>query len=208
MEDVLDLYERPYDSRYPLVCFDERPCQLLGDVKEPIPMEAGSPRKIDYHYKRNGTRSALVACEPLRGWRTVIPSEQRTKQDYARFMKELVEQEYPEAEKVIVVQDNLNTHTAGAFYESFDAETARKLARKLELHFTPKKASWLNMAEVEISAMSKQCLDRRIGSREELDREIARWVQQRNRQQVKIQWRFTTTDARTKLNRHYDAIRN
>jgi hypothetical protein len=208
MEDVLDLYERPYDSRYPVVCFDERPCQLLGEVKEPIPMKPGSAKKIDYHYKRNGTCSALVACEPLRGWRTVVPSDQRTKQDYAKFMKELVEKQYPDAEKVIVVQDNLNTHTAGSFYESFDAETARKLARKLEFHYTPKKASWLNMAEVEISALSKQCLARRIGSRTILDREITDWTESRNRERAKIQWRFTTPQAREKLTRHYDAIRN
>jgi hypothetical protein len=208
MEDVLDLYERAYDAGQPVVCFDERPCQLLGDLKEPIPMKPGSAKKIDYHYKRNGTCSALVACEPMRGWRKVIPSEQRRKRDYALFMKELVEREYPKAEKVIVIQDNLNTHTAGAFYESFDAETARRLVRKLEFHFTPKKASWLNMAEVEISALGKQCLDRRIGSREELEREIAGWVEYRNRRRVKIQWRFTTTQARTKLSRHYDATRN
>ena len=208
MEDVLDLYERAYDPRQPVVCFDERPCQLLGDLKEPIPMKPGSAKKVDYHYKRNGTCSALVACEPLRGWRKVVPSEQRTKRDYAQFMKELVERDYPQAEKIIVVQDNLNTHTPGAFYENFDAERARRLARKLEFHFTPKKASWLNMAEVEISALSKQCLDRRIGSREELDREIARWVEYRNRQRAKIEWRFTTIQARAKLSRHYDATRN
>jgi hypothetical protein len=208
MEDVLDLYERPYDPRYPVVCFDERPCQLLGDVKEPIPMKAGSAKKIDYHYKRNGTCSALVACEPLRGWRMVIPSDRRAKQDYARFMKDLVQEQYPDVEKVIVVQDNLNTHTAGSFYETFDAETARRLTRKLEFHYTPKKASWLNMAEVEISAMSKQCLARRIGSRAILDREITHWVQSRNLERAKIRWRFTTPQAREKLTRHYDAIRN
>jgi hypothetical protein len=208
MEDVLDLYERRYDRRYPVVCFDERPCQLLADVKEPIPMKAGSPKKIDYHYKRNGTCSALVACEPLRGWRMVVPSDQRTKQDYGRFMKELLEREYADAEKVIIVQDNLNTHTAGSFYESFDAETARRLARKVEFHYTPKKASWLNMAEVEISSLSKQCLDRRIGSREELDREIKHWVEWRNRERAKIQWRFTTPLARERLTRHYDAVQN
>jgi len=208
MEDLLDLYERSYDPRYPVVCFDERPCQLLGEVKEPIPMKAGRVKKIDYHYKRNGTCSALVACEPLQGWRMVVPSDRRTKHDYARFMKQLLEEHYRDAEKVIVVQDNLNTHTAGAFYESFDPETARRLARKLEFHYTPKKASWLNMAEVEISTMSKQCLARRIGSRVILDREILCWVGSRNRERAKIHWRFTTAQAREKLTRHYAAVRN
>ena len=204
----MDLYELAYDPKRPVVCFDERPCQLLGDIMAPIPMKPGSVKKLDYHYERNGTCNILLVCEPLRGWRQVDVCEKRTKAEYAHFMKELADRSYPEAEKIVVVQDNLNTHSAGAFYEAFDAETARRLARKFEFHYTPKKASWLNMAEIEIAALSKQCLDRRIATFEELSKESIACAERRNRDRIKIEWRFTTIKAREKLKKHYDNIRN
>ena len=207
MEDLLDLYELPYDPKRPVVCFDERPCQLIGDIMVPIPMKPGSAKKMDYHYERNGTCNILLACEPLQGVRYVVVSERRTKVEYAHFMKDLADK-YPDAEKIAVVQDNLNTHSAGAFYETFDAETARQLARKFEFHFTPKKASWLNMAEIEIAAFSKQCLDRRIATIEELSKEAIACAKKRNSDRIKIEWRFTTVKAREKLKRHYDNVGN
>ena len=209
MEELLDLYELPYDEKRPLVCFDERPCQLLGDMMAPIPMKPASVKKLDEHYKRNGTCSVLLACEPLKGFRYLEVRETRTRRDYGLFMKELAEKQYPHAEKIILVQDNLNTHGAGSFYETFDAETARQLRKRFEFHYTPKKASWLNMAEIEFSALSKQCLDRRIADMHTLAKEAEAWAAERNANAVKIQWRFTTDKARTKLKRHYaGAIKN
>ncbi len=206
MEEILDLYELPYDEKRPVVCFDERPCQLLGDVMAPIAMKPASVKKLDEHYKRNGTCSVLLACEPLKGFRYLEATSTRTKRDYALFMKELAEEHYPNAEKIILVQDNLNTHAAGSFYETFDAETARRLRKRFEFHYTPKKASWLNMAEIEFSALSKQCLDRRIADIETLAKEAQAWAAERNVSAVKIGWRFTTDKARAKLKRHYDGI--
>ena len=208
MEDLLDLYEFPYEPKRPLICFDERPCQLLGDVMAPIPMKPGSAKKLDYHYERKGTCNLFLACEPLQGQRYVQVWESRTKVEYAQFMKDLADKHYPDAEKIVVVQDNLSTHSAGAFYEAFDAETARRLARKFEFHYTPNKASWLNMAEIEIGALSKQCLNRRIATIEELRKEACACAKRRNRDRIKIEWRFTTTKAREKLKRHYESIKN
>lgn len=205
MEDVLDLYEEPYDPQRPVVCFDERSCQLLEHMVEPIAMKQGSARKEDYHYKRKGTANILMACEPLAGKRITQTTEQRTKQDYACFMKYLADR-YPEAEVIRLVQDNLNTHTPGSFYESFDAQTARELTKRFEYHYTPKKASWLNMAEIELSVMGKQCLDRRIPDQLILAREVGCWEKQRNEERAKIRWRFTKDDARRKLKRHYDTM--
>ena len=205
MEDVLDLYEEPYDPKRPVVCFDERSCQLLEHMVEPIAMKPGSVRKEDYHYKRKGTANVLMACEPLAGKRMTQTTEQRTAQDYASFMKDLA-QRYPEAEVIRLVQDNLNTHTPGSFYETFDAQTARELAKRFENHYTPKKASWLNMAEIELSVLGKQCLDRRIGDQQLLAREVQHWEKQRNKEKVKIRWRFTKDDARKKMKRHYDTM--
>ena len=207
MEHVLDTYEQPYDHRRPVVCFDERPCQLLGDILMPIPMKPGRVERQDYHYKRNGTCVVLMAVEPLAGRRIVKVTEQKTKKDYAEFMKSLASC-YPDAEKIVLVQDNLNTHNPSSFYEVFDAPEAFALSQRFEMVYTPKKASWLNMAEIELSALSKQCLDRRIDQRRILAKEVMAWSAKRNRLGTKITWHFTKSKARVKLDRVYDTIRN
>jgi len=207
MEDVLDVYERPYDPKRPVICFDERPCQLIGDVISPIPMKPGSPKKEHYEYIRNGTCCIFMAFEPLAGRRVACVKEHRTKVDYARFMKELV-QHYPDAKCILLIQDNLNTHSAGSFYEALPPEEAFELAKRFEYHFTPKKGSWLNMAEIELSALSKQCLDRRIGDIEKLADELSAWEQERNVAGATIRWRFNKIDARAKLQRHYLNLQN
>ena len=207
MEHILDIYEQPYDPRRPVVCFDERPCQLLGDVLMPIPMKPGHAERQDYQYTRNGTAVVLMAVEPLAGYRMVNVTEQKTKKDYAAYMKELAAQ-YPAADKIVLVQDNLNTHTPSAFYEVFAAPEAFALAQRFEMVYTPKKASWLNMAEIELSALAKQCLDRRIAQRRILNKEVRAWVAKRNRLQTKTTWHFTKSKAREKLNRAYDTIMN
>lgn len=203
MEDILDLYEQPYDSRRPVICFDERPCQLLGDLIAPLPMKPGSVRKEDYHYKREGTCCLLIAFEPLTGRRIIQVRSHRTKRDYAQFMKTLVEKHYPDVDGIRLVQDNLNTHSAGAFYETFDPEMAHDLKSKFEYHYTPKKASWLNMVEIELSILCKQCLDRRISSMTKLAKEVKAFEQKRNRAHATVNWRFTTAQARTKLQSRY-----
>jgi hypothetical protein len=209
MEDVLDLYECPYDPKQPQVCFDERPCQLIGDRLVPLPMQPGKAARYDHQYERHGTCCLLVAVEPLTGFRFIQVRQHRTKVDYAEFMKALVElPRYAEVERFRLVQDNLNTHTAGSFYQAFDAETARQLARKFEYHFTPTNGSWLNMAEIELSAIAKQCLDQRIPDQTQLEHTALACVKERNEQEITITWRFTTPDARTKLHRHYQALKN
>ena len=185
MVTVLDIYERPFDPDYPVVCFDERPCQLLGDVLMPLPMKPGRVERQDYHYERHGTCVVLLAVEPLEGLRHVSVTKQKTKKDYAAFMKDLSGQ-YPDAKKIILVQDNLNTHNPSSFYEVFDAPEAFALSQRFEMVYTPKKASWLNMAEIELSALSKQCLDRRIAKRQTLAKEVSAWTKKRNRKNVRI----------------------
>ncbi len=207
MEHVLNTYEQPYDPEYPVVCFDERPCQLLGDVLMPILMKPGRVLRQDYHYERHGTCVVLMAIEPLAGRRFVKVTERKTKKDYAMFMKELASR-YSDAEKIILVQDNLNTHNPSSFYEVFDASEAFALSQRFEMVYTPKKASWLNMAEIELSALSKQCLDRRIAEMRKLDREVTTWSAKRNRLGTKITWQFTKNDARDKFNRAYNTIKN
>jgi hypothetical protein len=207
MEQVLDIYEQPYDPRRPVVCFDERPCQLLGDVLMPLPMKPGCIERQDYHYQRHGTAVVLMAVEPLAGHRIVKVTEQKTKEDYAEFMKDLASY-YANADKIILVQDNLNTHNPSSFYEVFDAPEAFALSQRFKMAYTPKKASWLNMAEIELSALSKQCLDRRIAQRRILAKEVTAWVAKRNRLQTKITWHFTKSKAREKLNRAYETIKN
>lgn len=207
MEQVLNIYERPYDPEYPVVCFDERPCQLLGDVLMPIPMKSGRVERQDYEYKRNGTCVVLMAVEPLAGRRVITVTERRTKKDYAEFMKALAAS-YPDAEKIVLVQDNLNTHNPSSFYEAFPAAEAFALAQRLEMVYTPKKASWLNMAEIELSALSKQCLDRRIADMKTLATQVGSWTRQRNRLKAGISWNFTKNDARNKLSRLYESINN
>jgi hypothetical protein len=206
MEELLDLYEQPYDANFPQVCFDERPCQLIGHQLVPLPMRPGSPRKEDYEYRRNGTCCVMLAVEPLRGWRMVRVFRHRTKREYAHFMKALAGR-YAHAQRIRLVQDNLNTHSAGTFYEVFAPEEAHRLMDKLEFHYTPKKASWLNMAEIELAALSKQCLDRRISDQQTLTREVRSWEQQRNREQTTISWRFTTNRARKTMARHYTDVK-
>jgi hypothetical protein len=207
MEQVLDIYERSYDPAYPVVCFDERPCQLLGDILMPIPMKPGRVERQDYEYKRNGTCVVLMAVEPLAGRRVVTVTERRTKNDYAGFMKALAAS-YPDAVKIILVQDNLNTHNPSSFYETFPAAEAFALAQRFEMMYTPKKASWLNMAEIELSALSKQCLDRRIAEIHTLAVEVNAWTKRRNRLKAGTSWNFTKNDARQKLSRFYNTITN
>lgn len=203
MEDVLYLYNLPFDERRPLVCFDERPVQLLGEVCAPLPMKEGQPQRFDYEYEREGTACLLVAIEPLTGRRIVETSRQRTKADYCRFMQR-VAASYPQAEKIVLVQDNLNTHNSSSFYENLPPAEAFTLAQKFEMHYTPKKGSWLNMAELELSALSRICLARRIPSGEELDREVQALVKERNELKIKVEWQFSISQAREKLSRHYE----
>lgn len=207
MEDVLYLYNLPLDEKRPLVCFDERPVQLLGEVCAPLPMKEGRAARFDYEYEREGTASLLVAFEPLTGRRLVETSRQRTKADYCRFMQRVAGM-FPPAEKIVLVQDNLNTHNASSFYENLPPEEAFSLAHRFEMHYTPKKGSWLNMAELELSALSRICLSRRIRSIEELDREIQALVKERNELKIKVEWQFTISQAREKLSRHYENVKS
>jgi hypothetical protein len=209
MEDLLDLYELPDDPRWPVICFDERPCQLLGDILVPIPMKPGKCYKYDDHYEREGTCCLFVAVEPLTGFRFVQVYKHRTKREYAAFMKALTElPRYAHIAGFRLVQDNLNTHNAGAFYQAFEPETARQLKQKFAYHYTPTNASWLNMAEIELSAISKQCLDRRIPTQARLEQEVLACVKERNEKEITITWQFTTNDARKKLERHYNTLKN
>jgi len=211
MEEVLDLYEEPYDQKRPVVCFDERPCQLLADVREPLPPRpggaAGGARLVDHEYKRGGTANVHVAFEPLTGWRRVEVTERRRKQEFAEQVRRIAEEDYPDAEKVRVVLDNLSTHTKAAFYEAFTPERARRLAGRVEFCYTPVHGSWLNMAEIEISALVRQCLGkRRLADEATLRRETKAWERERNRLGASVEWRFTTEDARTKLRSLYPAM--
>jgi len=206
MEEVLDVYTRPYDARYPQVCMDEMSKQLISETRVPLPMQPGHPACYDAEYERQGTCNLFIANEPLTGKRFLQVTERRTKQDWACFIRDLVDVYYPTAEKLVVVLDNLNTHTPAALYEVFPPAEARRLARKLEMHYTPKHGSWLNMAEIELSVLSRQCLDRRLGTQAELEREVAAWQAKRNAHAVGINWRFTTADARIKLKRLYPSI--
>jgi DDE superfamily endonuclease len=203
MEDILDLYEEPYDPLRPVVCFDERPCQLIGEAREPLPMKPGHIERFDSEYERGGVCWVLMSFEPLRGWREVVVTERRRKQEFAHSMRRLAEEVYPQAEKIRVVLDNLSTHTVAAFYESFSAEVARKLARRIEFCHTPVHGSWLNMVEIEISVLVRQCLKRRLPDIETLEREAKAWSAERNRVGASVDWRFSTEDARNKLRSLY-----
>ena len=206
MEDVLEVYHRPYDPEHPLVCMDECSKQLIGEVREPLPPKPGQIAKYDSEYERLGTANIFIAVEPLAGQRTTQVTERRTRVDWARFVQLLLLTVYPLVKKVVLVMDNLNTHGIASLYEAFDPETARALAARLEIHYTPKHGSWLNMAETELSVLSRQCLDRRIDSRDFMEREVAAWQSARNNAEAKINWRFTTTDARIKLKRLYPSF--
>jgi hypothetical protein len=203
MEDVLDLYAQPTDPQRPLVCFDECPYQLISETRQLVPAKPGQRERYDYEYKREGTRNLFVFFAPGLGWRHIKVTERRTKQDFAQCMKDLADIHFPDAQVIRVVLDNLNTHTPAALYEAFEPAEARRLARRLEFHYTPTHGSWLNMAEVELAILSKQCLDRRIPSADILQHEIAAWQAVRNEQQATVNWRFTTPDARIKLQRLY-----
>jgi DDE superfamily endonuclease len=208
MEEVLDLYEEPYDEKRPVVCFDERPCQLLAEVREPLPVGAGRPERRDHEYERRGMVHLFVAFEPLTGWRSVEVRERRRGREFAEFVGHLAEEIYPGAEKIRLVVDNLNIPSAASFYEVFEAKRARRLSRRrIEFCYTPVHGSWLNMAEIEISVLVRQCLGkRRVPDAQTLRREVRAWQEARNRLGASVDWRFTTADARTKLRRLYPSI--
>lgn len=208
MEDVLDVYHRPYDERRPLVCLDEASKQLVGETRTPLPPVPGQPERFDAEYVRNGTANLFMLSEPLLGWRSVVVTAQRTATDFAEVVRWLVEDVHPDAATVVLVMDNLNTHTLASLYLAFPPARARRIAERLEVHHTPKHGSWLNMAEIELSVLTGQCLDRRIESREELGREVAAWEADRNERQVGVNWRFTTADARIKLPQLYPAVQS
>ena len=206
MEDLLHLYSLSYDQKRPLICFDELPVQLLSDVVAPLPMTAGKAERFEYEYGRGGAACLPVAFEPLTGKRVVETSHQRKKADYCRFQQSVVAT-WRDAEKIVPVQDNLNTHNASSFYENLPPAEAFALAQRFEMHYTPKKGSWLNIAELELSALSRICLGRRIKSIEELDREVQAIVKERNELKIKVEWQFSITQAREKLNRHYEKVK-
>jgi hypothetical protein len=205
MEDVLEVYHLPFDKKRPVICLDELPFQLLGERVEPIRMKPGKEKKFDSEYTRNGVASVFLAFEPLTGKRLVKVYPRRTKADYCRFQQEVIK-EWSEAAIIVQVQDNLNTHNASSFYENLSAAQARELTTRFEFHFTPKKGSWLNMAEMELSALSRQCLSRRIPEIETLSRELESIVTERNKLAIKFKWQFTVENAREKLNRHYENV--
>lgn len=207
MEDILDLYHQPYDQKYPQVCMDETSKQLISEVNQPIPASPGQVERYDYEYERQGVANIFILFEPLRGWRSLKITERRTKQDWAFLMKELVDVHYPDAEIIRLVLDNLNTHVPSSLYETFQPAEAKRILDKIELHYTPKHGSWLNMAEIEFSVLSRQCLDRRIGDQQTLKRETIAWQNNRNNIATKMDWRFTTADARIKLKKLYPSIR-
>ena len=206
MEDVLEVYHRPYDERRPQVCIDEVPKQLVAEARTPIPPAPGRPARYDYEYRRKGVANLFMAVEPLLCWRSVRVTERRTARDFAEFLRWLVEELHADARKVVLVTDNLNTHTPGCLYEAFEPARARAIAERLEWHYTPKHGSWLNMAEIELAALAKQCLGRRIASAEELEREVSAWQQERNERGVEARWQFTTAKARVKLHRLYPSF--
>jgi transposase len=206
MEDVIEVYHRPYDAAAPQVCLDEGGKQLIGEVREPLPVRPGSPAKEDSEYERHGTANLFMAFEPLAGRRVVEVTDRRTAVDFARFLRRLLDEVYPEAERVVLVTDNLNTHGVGSLYEAYEPAEARRLAGRLEWHYTPKHGSWLNMAEIELSVLARQCLDRRIPDRETLAREVGAWEAERNASGVGADWQFTTADARVKLKKLYPTV--
>ena len=203
MEDVIAVYHRPYDPKRPVVCIDEQPVQLIGETRTPIPAKPGRPGRYDYEYRRNGTANLFVAFAPLVGWRHIEVTERRTAKDFGAFLRYVVDEVYAEAEAVVLVTDNLNVHGAGSLYEAFDPATARRIAEKVEWHYTPKHGSWLNVAECEFAVLTRQCLDRRTPTIGELRRRVEAWENARNDRAVEARWQFTAADARVKLRRLY-----
>lgn len=206
MEDILNVYKRPYDERMPVVCMDEISKQLVKEVMRPVAMKPGKPRRYDTEYERNGTSNIFLSFEPLKGKRNLKVTERRTKTDWAYFIQDLVDKDYPDAQKIVLVMDNLNTHTGSSLYETFPPVEARRILDRLEIHYTPKHGSWLNMAEIELSHLSRQSLDRRIPDKEILTRELLAWLTIRNKEASKVDWQFTTHDARIKLKTLYPII--
>ena len=203
---MLEVYTRPYDARYPQVCLDEVSKQLLREPRPALPTKPGQPMRIDYEYERGGVKNLFLLCEPLTGQRHVTVTDHRTKADFAQQIKDLVDSHYPDAERIVLVMDNLNTHSPASLYATFPPAEAKWLTDKLEIHYTPKHGSWLNMAEIELSVLSRQCLDQRIPDGVTLDTEVAAWEARRNQTACAIDWRFTTDDARIKLKRLYPSI--
>jgi hypothetical protein len=206
MEDVLDVYRRIYNPAIPVICMDEKPYQLLGEIRDPIPARPGSVEKFDSEYERHGTCSIFLFTEPLGGWRHVFAREHRRKTDWAIEIRKLLVEYYPEAEKICLVTDNLNTHSISSLYEAFPADEARALAKRLDIHYTPKHGSWLNIAEIELSALTKQCLNRRVNALDILNEQLSSWENARNDKQKGVDWQFTTEDARVKLRHLYPKI--
>lgn len=206
MEDVLEVYTRPYDRRRPLVCMDEKGVQLIGETRLPLRVKAGCEARYDFEYVRRGVTNLFMFFEPLAAKRQVMVRARRGAHEWAEVMRELVDAHYPEAERIVLVLDNLNTHALSSLYEVYEPVEARRIARKLEMHYTPKHGSWLNMAEIELSVLARQCLKRRLASEEGLRREVTAWTAARNSSEASVDWRFTTDDARIKLKRLYPSI--
>lgn len=206
MEDVLEVYHRPRNPKRPVVCLDETSKQLIGEIRAPLPPQPGVPMRYDSEYVRNGTANLFMAFEPLAGWRHVEATDSRRRSDWAWFVKDLVDGRYKQAEKIVLVMDQLNTHSTASLYEAFEPEEARRLAEKLEIHYTPKHGSWLNMAEIELSVLSRQCLNERMEDKPTLKQEVATWESQRNRKHCRVDWQFTSADARVKLKRLYPSV--
>jgi hypothetical protein len=206
MEDVLEVYKRPYDPKRPVICMDEQPTQLIKETRIPLPAEPGRPECFDYEYERNGTANNFMFTEPLGDWRRANVRERKTKRDWAEEVKELLDEDYRDAQTVVLVMDNLNTHTAGALYEAFAPAEARRLLDRLEIHYTPKHGSWLNIAEIELSVFTRQCLGRRIPDLTTLRSEAAAWSRDRNAAEKRVDWQFTTEKARGKLKRLYPQV--
>lgn len=202
----MDVYKRPYDPRRPLVCMDEVSQQLIGETRTPIPTEPGQVERYDYEYVRNGVASLFLFFEPLAGWRHVEVTERRTKREWAKYIRQLVDEHYPRAERIVLVLDNLNTHTPAALYEQFEPAEAKRIADRLEIHYTPTHGSWLNMAEIELSVLERQCLKGRIGDEETLRAQVMAWESERNAKGARVDWQFTTDDARIKLKKLYPSI--
>ncbi len=206
MEDVLRVYTRPYDPRFPQLCMDEISKQLLKDKRPGLPLRPGDVEKYDYEYEREGVRNMFLVCEPLAGKRYAKVTTRRTQEDWAQFMREVIDVHYPKAEKIVLVMDNLNTHTPASFYQAFAPEEAARLCEKLEIHYTPTHGSWLNMAEIELSVLAGHPLNQRIGTQAQLEREVRAWQEARNTKEVTVDWRFTTADSRIKLKHLYPSL--
>lgn len=206
MEDVLEVYERPYDAQRPVVCLDEAAKQIVGEMRAPLPLEPGQPGRYDNEYERRGTCALFLLFEPLAAWREVQVKERRTALDYAAVIRYLCDERYPQAEKIVLVQDNLNTHGAHSLYQAFEPHEAKRLAQRIEWHYTPRHGSWLNMAEIELSVLARQCLSERMESQENLAQQVIAWQERRNEANVKVEWRFGVQDARCKLKRLYPKI--